>query len=98
MGNRVVTFEDNGVDKISDYSDNDKTDKEICELMHASSYRKNLVKQLKEQVKGRSLDEMTDNSLGYELEQLIKNKRIYSSISNIKFHRDRSIKNFGVKM
>jgi hypothetical protein len=95
---RVVTFEENGVAKVSDYSDSKKTDKEIMVMMHESSYRHNLAKRLKEMTNGKSLDSMSDNSLGYELSLLIQNaKRVYSTIMNIEFH-DKPLHHFGRKV
>lgn len=94
---RIVTFEDNGVAKISDYTDNTKSNKEIITMMHNSSYRQNLVKRLRELTNSKSLDEMNDNSLGYALESLITGKKVFSTITRIEFH-DRELRNFGVKV
>lgn len=86
---RIITFEDKGVAKISDYSDNKDSNEELKSLLHRSSYRKNLVNRLRELTNNKNLEEMSVLSLGYALEELIKSK-VYSTIEKIEFHSDRS--------
>ncbi len=93
---RIVTFENKGVAKISDYAGNYRTDKEIVDLLHKSSYRENLVARLRELTNNKNLEEMSVISLGYALEELI-NSRVHSTINKIEFHNGKTLNNFGVK-
>lgn len=92
---RIITFEDKGVAKISDYSGNSKSDKEIVKLLHDSSYRENLVARLRELTNNKNLEEMSVVSLGYALEELIKSK-VCSTITKIEFQHGKNLNNFGV--
>lgn len=92
---RIVTFENKGIAKISDYSGNTKTDKEIAELLHKSSYRENLVARLRELTNNKNLEEMSIVSLGYALEELI-NSKVYSTITKIEFQHGKNLNRFGV--
>lgn len=95
---RVVTFDENGVSKITDYSDSTYSNDEIKTLLHNNSYRRNLLKSLREKTNGKSLDEISDNTLGYYLDELVKDsKKIHSTITRIEFH-SLPLKNFGIKL
>jgi hypothetical protein len=85
MRHKVVTYENNGVAKIADYSGSEKTEREIYTLIHSNSYRENLVKFLKEFNNGKPLDELSTASLGYALERLVRAK-IFSTVDKIEFH------------
>lgn len=92
---RIITFEEKGIAKISDYSNRRESDEELRKLLHKSSYRENLVTRLRELTNNKNLEEMSVISLGYALEELI-NSKVYSTINKIEFHNDKTLNNFGV--
>lgn len=94
---RIITFEEKGVSKISDYSNDYRSNEEILELLHNTSYRKNLVARLRELTNNKNLEEMSEVSLGYALDELSKSK-VYSTIEKIEFHQGKTLNNFGVKL
>lgn len=94
---RIVTYDENGVSKIADYSNSKLTNTEIEKALHKDSYRKNLIKFLREQVNSKPLSEVSDNSLGYALETLVS-KKLFSTVDRIEFHsHEKKLKNFGVR-
>lgn len=86
----VVTFEKEGKSCVSEYDN--KTEKKICELLHNSDIRVQLAKYLRNEFKN-GIDNASDISLGYVLQEM---KIPISRISNIKFHYNKTLNNFGV--
>lgn len=84
----VVTFEDNGVAKISNYPDN-KSLEEISRLLHDSSVRMQYLEYFRSMVKTDS----SDVTLGWALE-LVSKKKFYSRVEKIILHRSKTLENF----
>lgn len=93
---RIITFEDKGVAKVSDYSGRKESNDELKKVLHHTSYRENLVARLRELTNNKNLEEMSVVSLGYALEELI-NSKVYSTIERIEFHNDKTLQNFKIK-
>ena len=93
---RIVTFDLDGVSKVSDYSGDTKSNQEIKELLHRSDVRIQMAEFIRSATKN-DITNVSNITLGYELE-LLKEKRFFSRITNIQFHpQNMDIRNFGVK-
>ena len=84
----IVTFEDNGVSKLSEYPDN-KSFEEISELLHNSSVQMQYLDYFNSLVKPDS----SNRTLGWALE-LVSKKKFYSRVEKIVIHRRKTLKYF----
>lgn len=84
----IVTFEDNGVSKLSEYPDNKSFD-EISQLLHNSSVQMQYLEYFNSLVNPDS----SNVTLGWALE-LVSKKKFYSRVEKIVLYRRKTLRDF----
>lgn len=93
----IVTYEDNGVPKITEQQffggiHNSNFENVVRKNLHRRSVRQQMIKEFKE-ICGEN---PSDDTIGYALEQ-IREKRYVSQIDGIEFHYGKTLRNFNVR-
>lgn len=91
----IVTFEIDGVDKISSY-ERPEIGKDFEGEIRSRLHKFNVRKQMVEDFKKLCGNTPSDNTIGWALEEVSK-KRYVSKVNNIQFHYGKTLKQFGVK-